>query len=232
MNVNVAKESAPVGSPSLLCCAALGTERVKIPKGNGVEAGKTAEKGKGVPGGFETKGKKSGATGSGVTGATAVNVVNYSGTIAHGHDFHPLAKLVRNPNYNVAHTNDTNETHVNRDHTITYALSPDSIKKTTNVDITVKTKDGARTSNPLCVVPADDVVTTLVPELGKAVLHAIDPLIDDAPDAAGATVTFYSGVLIFELEDNRVLTVLKESTDHTENGNTANLANSFEAITL
>lgn len=80
-------------SPSLSRKTIKVTERRKMTK-NDENAGKSAEKGKLVPLGFETKGKISVATGSGVTGRPAVNVVADSGTKATGHDLPSLFVVV------------------------------------------------------------------------------------------------------------------------------------------
>lgn len=118
------------------------------------------------------------------------------------------------------------------DHAIAYALSIFEIKETTRVENTVKTKDMARTTNSVRGDSVNLVDAALVSEDGRTVVHAMDPLLVDSTGADGATVTFYSGVLIFESEENRVITGVVESTDPSENGNTTNLANTFVALSL
>lgn len=76
----MAKESASRGTSSVSCKAICVTDRRKITKDEGDNAFKMAEKGKLVPVGLESKGKIPVATGSGVTGCSAVNVVADSGT--------------------------------------------------------------------------------------------------------------------------------------------------------
>lgn len=78
-----------------------------------------------------------------------MNAVIYSGTEAHGHDLHALADLVRRSLRSTYYVIIADETHKERDHTITYAFVSDSIKGTTDKNVTSSTKEGAATPNPV-----------------------------------------------------------------------------------
>lgn len=94
VNVNVAKESATVGTSTVVWNSVEVPEPIEMSK-DVLDVEKVTECEKVCPVGIESVGCASGAAGSGVTGAKAVNVGCVSGTCAPGPDLYTMAEGVR-----------------------------------------------------------------------------------------------------------------------------------------
>lgn len=177
VNVNVAKESASSGASSLVCNALVVSGPACNSIGDDVEPSAVAEWGKKVPAGRESFDCMSGATGSGLTGALAVNVVVVSGTKASGHDLYTMTEYVRCSVFMAECVLLAEEARCKVDATIAYAFSADLMCSSTNIEWSVSTKMCVASSNPVCLGTADEVVASVVSDVGETCGHARDPFI-------------------------------------------------------
>lgn len=92
------------------------------------------------------------------------------------------------------------------DHTIPYALSNEYICNSPGDLVSVAAKYGAAASNPVCDGTADVLVSKWGSVDGWTVCHALDPLKFESTGDDWATGPLYSGVLMVEVEENRVAT--------------------------
>ncbi len=114
------------------------------------------------------------------------------------------------------------ESPIELDTTISYTFEIDLICKTALIDSSVRAKNGVITANRVCVGTADEDVSCVI-KVVKKTCHSNDAHFKDVEGEKLTidtvdTTTFYSGVLIKEVNPIVVKCVVEESTESDECG--------------